>query len=177
MIRLKSLLTEISLNTLQPYATRFTWESVGRQSSEVYEARFAADDVEVVMTMLNGGHNEWYFAFLMPTASGRYGTMGSGRTTSHARSEAPGQLNYLRIIRTAGEAIMDFCNAYSPEAVNISGADSDTEKRSQKTRLYAAFVRDNAAELAAAGYTSMQRDNELWLVRQSAADATGIKDK
>jgi len=174
MIRFADLLAEITLGNIQPYARQFPWESMSN-IDDAYEARFMADGVEIVMTMMHGGDNEWYFAFLMPTA--QTNAWNSGRTTSHSKSGAVGQLNYLRLIRTAGEAILDFCTTHTPGAVNISGADSSADKESQKTRMYAAFVRDNAARLAAAGYTTMHRGDQLWLVRRSDADATGVESE
>jgi hypothetical protein len=165
-------LAEITLGNIQPYARQFPWESMSN-IDDAYESRFNADGVEIVMTMMHGGDNEWYFAFLVPTT--QTNAWNSGRTTSHTKSGATGQLNYLRLIRTAGEAVLDFCTTHAPEAINISGADSDADKESQKTRLYAAFVRDNTARLAAAGYSTMQRGDQLWLVRKSNADATGVE--
>lgn len=173
MIHLRDLLAEITLGSTSPYATQFTWEKF-TGIDDAYEARFVADGVDIVMTMMHGGEGEWYFAFLMPTA--QQNAWSSGRTTSHTKSGAAGQLNYLRLIRTVGEAIIDFCVTHAPEAVNISGADSDTDKEYQKTRLYAAFVRDNAARLSSAGYAPMQRGDQLWLVRRSNADATGVSN-
>jgi hypothetical protein len=173
MIRLRDLLAEITLGHVEPYATQFPWEPMSGIDA-AYESRFMADGVEIVMTMMHGGDDEWYFAFLMPTA--QQNAWSSGRTTSHTKSGATGQTRYIRIIRTVGEAILDFCATHSPESINISGADSDADKESQKTRLYAAFVRDAASRLSAAGYTSMQRGDQLWLVRRSTADATGVEN-
>lgn len=172
-VRLKEPLAEITMGSIAPYATQFTWESIGN-IDDAYEARFSADGIEIVFTMMHGGEGEWYFAFLMPSA--QTNAWSSGRTTSHEKSGAVGQINYLRLIRTAGEAIIDFCTTHAPEAINISGADSNTDKELQKTRLYAAFVRDNAARLSVSGYTTMQRGDQLWLVRKNTADATGVSD-
>jgi hypothetical protein len=141
-------------------------------STDQWKCAITADSSNIEFVMVHGENNEWYFAFTMPTRNANARV--AGRTTSHTKSGAIGQLNYLRLIRTAGEAILDFCANHAPESVNISGADSDSDKEHQKTRLYAAFVRDNAARLVAAGYTSMQRGDQLWLVRKSTADATGI---
>lgn len=163
-------LQEITLSAIQPYATQFVWQPMG--STDQWKCIVTADSTNIEFVMVHGEHNEWYFAFTMPTRNPNAQT--AGRTTSHTKSGAVGQLNYLRLIRTAGEAILDFCTNHAPEAVNISGADSDADKESQKTRLYAAFVRDNATRLSTAGYTSMQRGDQLWLVRKSTADATGI---
>lgn len=172
MIRLASLLREIAFGGVAPYVTQFTWELTG--STGIWECVVNADSSNVEFVMVPGENNEWYFAFTLPTRNPNSRT--ASRTTSHMKSAAVGQLNYLRLIRTAGEAILDFCVNHAPESINISGADRDADKESQKTRLYAAFVRDNASRLSAAGYTSMQRGDQLWLVRTSAADTTGIQD-
>jgi hypothetical protein len=140
---------------------------------QLYEADFDAEGVRITMNAFNGGDSEWYFAFLMPTADQRPGY--SGRTTSHARSATVAGISYLRIIRTVGEAILDFCARIAPEAINVSGADGDDAKAEQKTRLYLTFLRDNASRIAQAGYTVMHRGDGLWLVRKSRADATGVK--
>lgn len=164
-------LLEITLGATQPYATQFVWQPLG--STDQWKCAVTADSYVIEFVMVHGEHNEWYFAFTLPTRNRN--PLAAGRTTSHTKSGAIGQLNYLRLIRTAGEAILDFCANHAPEAVNISGADSDSDKESQKTRLYAAFVRDNTARLATAGYTTMQRGDQLWIVRKSSADATGVK--
>lgn len=170
MIKLHNILTEITFGAVQPYATQFVWQPMG--STDQWKCAVTADSTNIEFVMVHGENNEWYFAFTMPTRNAN--ALTAGRTTSHTKSGAVGQLNYLRLIRTAGEAILDFCTNHAPEAVNISGADSDSDKESQKTRLYAAFVRDNAARLSTAGYTTMQRRDQLWLVRRSTADATGV---
>jgi hypothetical protein len=163
-------LTEITLSAVQPYATQFTWQPMG--STDQWKCTVTADSSNIEFVMVQGLDNEWFFAFTMPTRNTN--PLFGGRTTSHTKSGAVGQLNYLRLIRTAGEAILDFCANHAPGSVNISGADSDSDKEHQKTRLYAAFVRDNWARIASAGYVSMQRRDQLWLVRRSNADATGV---
>lgn len=166
-------MAEITLGSIAPYATQIVWDAMTKPT-DAYESRFNADGVEIVMTMLHGGDNEWYFAFLMPTA--QQNAWSAGRTTSHAKSGATGQTRYLRIIRTVGEAVLDFCSTHAPEAVNVSGADSDPDKTAQKTRLYAAFIQDNASRISSIGYTMSRRGDELWLVRTQSADATGVEN-
>lgn len=170
MIKLHNILTEITFGSVQPYATQFAWQTMG--STDRWKCVVTADSTNIEFVMVHGENNEWYFAFTMPTRNPNAQT--AGRTTSHTKSGAVGQLNYLRLIRTAGEAILDFCANHAPESVNISGADSDSDKEYQKTLLYAAFVRDNWARIASAGYMSMQRRDQLYLVRRSNADATGV---
>lgn len=164
-------LLEITLGAVQPYATQFVWQPMG--STDQWKCAVMADNHNIEFVMVHGENNEWYFAFTLPTRNRNAHT--AGRTTSHMKSGAVGQLNYLRLIRTAGEAILDFCANHAPEAINISGADSDADKESQKTRLYTAFVKDNASRLSVAGYTTMQRGDQLWIVRKSTADTSGIE--
>ena len=173
MIYLRDLLAEITLGSIAPYATQFVWQPMG--STDQWKCAVTADNHNIEFVMVHGENDEWYFAFTLPTRNRNVHTAMGGRTTSHMKSGAVGQLNYLRLIRTAGEAILDFCANHAPEAINISGADSDADKESQKTRLYAAFVRDNASRLSAAGYSTMQRGDQLWIVRKSTADATGVE--
>jgi hypothetical protein len=87
---------------------------------------------------------------------------------------AKGHIDYLRLIRTVGEAIMDFCTQYAPEAVDISGGDADPAMKQKKNRIYAAFLQHNASKLAQSGYTSLRRGDSLWIMRKQNADATGI---
>jgi len=177
MIRLRDIITEITLGSVTPYATQFTWHSVS-DHSEVWEAEFQAESTRVVMNMLHGGEGDWYFAFLLPTQDA---TLGSGRTTSHAKSAGTAGASYIRIVRTVGEAVLDFCATHAPEAVSLSGADSDDDKASQKTRIYAAMLRDAAPRLAQAGYRVMHRgypkQDALWIVRTNSADSTGIENQ
>lgn len=178
MIRLKQLLTEITLGSVTPYATQFVWNLTRGAYGETYETQFSAEGTQIVLIMHNGGEGEWHFAFLLPTRDTGFG---SGRTTSNTRSTGAAGSSYIRIIRTIGEAILDFCVTHEPEAVNITGDDSDAAKAAQKTRLYLAFLRDNASRLTQIGYrVTIHPDPrsgalDVHLVRTSRADTTGIE--
>lgn len=165
MILLRDILREIAFGGITPYALQAPWHRTHRRGD--WEASIDADGVAVRMYMTLGEHNEWYFAYTMPD-------VGGGRTMTHAKSV--GGVNYLRLIRTVGEAILDFCDAHAPEAVCVTGADADDRKESQKTRIYAAFLTDNQARILSAGYVSRWQRDELWLVRTSSADTTGIEN-
>jgi hypothetical protein len=171
MIRLQDLLTEISLGGIQPYATQFTWsqEGVGH-----WETRIDADGEPIIFAFVltdarMGG--EYSFAMMSQDRSRE------GFTVSHARSAASGHVNYLRLMRTAAEAILDFARIYAPMSIDITGSDTtSTEKDLQKTRIYRGLISANATAVAAAGYTLLDRSGKLYLVRRGNADATGIRD-
>jgi len=171
MIRLQDLITEITLGGVQPYATQFTWDQQGRGH---WEARIDADGEPMVFAFVltdarQGG--EYSFAMMSQDRSRE------GFTVTHARSAAAGRINYLRLISTAAEAILDFARIYAPMSIDITGSDNtDTNKDLQKTRIYKRLLDANAAALATAGYNVLMRGGKLWLVRKSTADSTGIAD-
>jgi len=172
MIRLQDLITEITLGGIQPYATYiFTWTQEGTHH---WETRIMADGEPIIFAFVRTSHmdgGEWSFAMMSQDRSRE------GFTVSHARSAATGQLNYLRLMRTAAEAILDFARIYAPMAIDITGSDTtSTAKDLQKTRIYKGLLDANAAALATAGYTVLMRNGKLWLVRKSTADSTGIAD-
>ena len=169
MIRIKDLLAEITLGSITPYATQFVWSTYQVMGETYYESEFDADGrrIDMSMTPTRNAEQEYIFVFKTPD---KWGTT----SYSHAASSAVGQLDYLRLIRTVGEAILDFCTQYAPDSIDISGDDGDSAMRSKKTRIYAAFLQHNASRLAQAGYTFLRRGNSLWIVRKQAYDATGI---
>ena len=171
MIRLRDLLTEISIGGIRPYATQFTWTQEGMGH---WECKIDADGEPII------------FAFVLTDArmGGEYGfammsqdRSREGFTVSHARSAAAGQVNYLRLIRTAAEAILDFASIYAPMSIDVTGSDTtSTEKDLQKTRIYRGLLSANAARLASSGYTVLDRSGKLYIVRRSSADSTGIAE-
>ncbi len=172
MIRLRDILTEISLGGVQPYVTQFTWTPEGRMW---WEAKFTADGHPIVFTFVGIGTNTpgGEYAFVM-TSQDR---SGEGFTVSHSRSTARGGINYLRLLATAAEAIFDFIDTHAPGSIDVTGSDpSSTKKDLQKTHIYRGLLSANAARVATAGYTVLDRSGKLYLVRKSVADSTGIKD-
>lgn len=172
MIQLRSLLTEISIGGVQPYATQFTWTS---EVNGVYECNIDADGHPMVFAMVLTGTrlgSEYGFAMMSRDRSRE------GFTVAHHRSEARGQINYLRLMRTAAEAILDFVSVHAPVSVDVTGSDTaSVAKDLQKTRIYRGLLAANAARLAQAGYTVLDRSGKLYIVRKSTADSTGIVDK
>jgi hypothetical protein len=167
MIRLKHILTEITLGGVQPYATQFTW----RFADPHYEAAFEADGNKILFAFTEQSRADWSFGILTQTADLE------GWTVTHSRSSAVGQINYLRLMSTVAEAILDFVALKSPESIDITGSDpGSTEKDLQKTRIYKMMLQANSSRLAAAGYTWLYRSGKLWIVRKAWADASGIED-
>ena len=173
MIHLKDLLAEITMGSMTPYATQFTWRRDTVLQQTWYESEFFIDEhevgIELIPVRTQPDEREYIFQFTMPD------TFGS-KSYSHGLSAAAGQVPYVRLIATVGEALLDFCTQYAPTAVDVSGGDADLAMKQKKTRIYAAFLRDNATRLATAGYTSLMRGDNLWIVRKSTADATGIRE-
>ena len=171
MIRLQDIITEITLGSIAPYATQFVWQD-DRDWDSGFVTRVNCDGVTVVFEMgsqYSQDGEEYAFAFAMP------GSMAGEFTISHGRSHVAGQLSYLRVLRTAGEAILDFCAQYAPDAIDVTGFDTEAGTDLQKTRIYRGLLHANAAKLAAAGYGILDRSGKLYIVRKSAADATGIR--
>ena len=167
MIRLQDLITEISLGGVEPYTTQFIW----KENGDWREAEINADGVPITLAMVPEPHNEWGFAIVTPTADGH------GVTVAHAKSAARGRVNYLRLMSTVAEAILDFVAQWQPAAVDVTGSDtSSLQKDLQKTRIYRGLLAANAARLAASGYTVLDRSGKLFIVRKSTADSTGIRD-
>ena len=170
MIQLRDLLAEITMGSIAPYATQFTWLHRGERG---YETKVQCDGVTVVFGMelqYSPDGKEYAFAIAMPGGSG------SGFTVSHRLSDVPGTLSYLRVLRTAGEAILDFCAQHSPDAIDLTGFDTDAEKDLQKTRIYRNLLHANAADIASAGYVIYDQTGKLYLIARRRYDATGIED-
>lgn len=167
MIRLQDLLTEIGIGSVEPYVSNFVW----RENGEHREAEIDADGVRILFAFTPHNSREWDFAILTPTA------VLPGWTVAHARSTAPGRINYLRLMSTVAEAILDFVAAWQPESIDVTGSDTHSmEKDLQKTRIYKSMLASNAARLATSGYTWLYRNGKLWIVRKTSYDASGVSD-
>jgi len=176
MIQMRSMLWEISLSGVTPYATAFTWQSAG---GGAYEDVVSCDGISVTMIFspdisYSAERQEYSFAYMLPSQATDWG---QGTTISHQRSAAIGQLNYMRLLATVKEALLSFIAAHAPQSVDIAGDDANADKAQQKTRIYKALLDASQSEIATAGYSVMMKRNKLCLVRKSTADATGIQDK
>ena len=164
----KEPLAEITLGSIAPYATQFVW----RSKHDGYNTQVQCDSVLVEFAMESNWSRdgeEYSFVIALP------GFGGHGFTVSHAKSDVTGQLSYLRVLQTAGEAILDFCSQYAPEAVDVTGFDTESGKDLQKTRIYRGLLHANANKLAAAGYRILDRNGKLYIVSRNRYDATGIE--
>ena len=186
MIRLKDLLTEISLASVTPYATQFVWRDRWGDS-ESWEARFEAveggiDEPQmtssVMMTMTkwkssrHGDDGEWQFAYFVRTKDD------NGWTTTTRYSAASGHVNTFRLLRTIGEAIRDFANTQPDvDVIDISGSDTYDAKGAQKSRIYVELLRTNP-DLRE--FNILADGTHVYLIRKTAAgktaDSTGIED-
>ena len=165
----KEPLAEITLGSIAPYATQFVW----RSKHDGYETRVQCDGVLVEFGMESNWSRdgeEYAFVISLP------GFGGHGFTVSHAKSDVTGQLSYLRVLQTAGEAILDFCAQYAPAAIDVTGFDTESGKDLQKTRIYRGLLHANAGKLAAAGYRILDRNGKLYIVTRNRYDATGIEN-
>jgi hypothetical protein len=175
MIRLRDLITEISLASVAPYATQFVWtDRYG--DGESWQCNFEADSQPITMTMMHwkrsqhGDSGEWQFAYFVRTQDGQ------GWTTSVASSSARGALNTLRLFKTLGEAIRDFADTVpGVDVIDVTGGDGAANKETQKTRIYTELFRANP-DLAA--FNLVQGATRLFLVRKdngaARPDASGI---
>jgi hypothetical protein len=169
MIRLASLLQEIAFSGVAPYATQFTWVPNGSH----LESKTWCDGIPVLFIMepqFSGDDREEY-SFAIATRSA-----GNGYTVTHSNSTVQGQLSYIRLLRTAVEAILDFVGQWSPDAIDVTGFDTRGDKDLQKTRIYRKVLQDNMPMITSAGYRVLDRNGKLWIVRTSTADTTGIEN-
>jgi len=179
MIRLKDLLTEISLGSVTPYATQFTWKDRWGDS-ESFESVFVADSQNILMTMTkwttsrHSDSGEWQFAYFVQSGAGA----DFGWTTTTKYSDAIGQVNTFRLFKTIGEAIRDFANTQPDvDVIDITGSDMNDAKGAQKSRIYIEFLRTNP-DLRE--FNILADGRHVYLIRKTAAgktaDTTGIED-
>lgn len=164
-----NMLAEITMGSIAPYATQFVWNT----NDNSYETKVQCDGITVLFEMgsqYSREGEEYSFAIAMP------GSTGSGFTVTHAKSGVAGQLSYLRVLRTALEAILDFCAQYAPSAIDVTGFDTEADKDLQKTRIYRDLLMGNKMQLEASGYLIFYRNGKLWIVRKHAYDATGVRN-
>jgi len=184
MIRLKSLLMEIELNTVKPYATQIVWTDqvshmvIGDEylRGATYRAVVQCDGLAMKMQIdkPRGANPVYQFSFFMPKIGGPDVDGYQSYTTSASQSAATGTLNFLRVIMTCAYAIRDFTDAHDVVSLTITGGDTTTSKVAQKTRIYHSLFTANAHMFPA--YKIHLISNELYLIKKSNADASGIRD-
>ena len=186
MIRLTSLLTEISLASVTPYATQFVWRQP-HPEDDIWESDFEFEDqyldyqkIKMVMqrwrTPVPDHDYEYQFAYF--TRAGGNGWPYDGWTTSTSLSAAAGNTNVLALLKTVGLAIRDFSDQTPDcDVIDITGADSAAQKGEQKSRIYQILFRDNGMT---SGFVMKSYGGKIYLIRTGirgrTADATGVKD-
>ena len=177
MIRLASLLTEISLASVSPYATQFVWRRP-HPEDDIWECDFVADSQPIKMVMqrwrtpLPHFESEYQFAFMTRGADDR------GWSTAGGNTSASGAVNVLALLKTVALAIRDFSDQTPDcDVIDITGADAAYAKGEQKSRIYAELFRANGMT---SGFALKEYGGKLYLLRTGirgrAADATGVKD-
>ena len=184
MIRLRDILTEISLASVTPYATQFVWRQP-HPEDDIWECDFEFEDqyldyqkIKMVMhrwkTPIPDHEYEYQFAYFSRSAPGQP----TGWSTTASNSAAAGAINVLALLKTVALAIRDFSDQTPDcDVIDITGADAAYEKGEQKSRIYAELFRANGMNT---GFTMKQYGGKLYLIRTGirgrTADATGVKD-
>ena len=176
MIRLKTILTEIALNTVTPYATQIVWTDM-HQAHSTYTAEVPCDGITVKLQIDRQRRFDGYiyqYSFFMPKVGGPSADGHQSYTTAASQSAGKGALNFLRVMMTCAYAIKDFTDTHDIEILTVTGGDLMPTKVAQKTRIYPELFAANAHMFPA--YKIHLIGNELYLIKKSNADSTGIKD-
>ncbi|NBV01390.1 MAG: hypothetical protein EBS31_08205, partial [Burkholderiaceae bacterium] len=94
MIKMKDLLREITLGSVEPYATHFEWTDKWGDG-DAYECKLEADSQPILINVhywdssAIGESGEWEFAFFAKSPG--------GWTVRGDRGLAKGQVSYLRL--------------------------------------------------------------------------------
>lgn len=182
MIRLQDLITEISLASVEPYATQFVWRKP-HPDDDIWECDVEFEDrhldyqkIKMVMqrwkTPIPHFEYEYQFAFFARNAPGN----ATGWSTSATNSAAAGNVNVLALLKTVALAIRDFADQNADaNVIDVTGADSDYAKGIQKNRIYSELFRENGMNT---GFAMKEYGGKLYLIRTSingrVADATGV---
>lgn len=177
MIRLTDILTEITLGSVEPYATHFEWrDKWGDRDS--FECKFMADSQPILMNIHHFARSAfadsgtWEFAFFARAQDD------AGWTVRGDRGTAAGQVSYLRLIKTIGMALRDFIDTVpGVDVIDITGSDEGIgEKGPQKTAIYRQLLQSNPMM---SEFTFREWSGKLYMIRKniSSADATGIQDQ
>jgi hypothetical protein len=176
MIRLKSILTEISLG--QPYQTQFVWRTEAWGKSTQFDAPNTTIELLAVKGDIEstGTNNAWNLGFSTKTAEGW--TVNQRRydpaTKQYAAYSVPAA-EYMRILSTVAEAAFDFIAQQAPVTVTFEAYDSNPEKQRQKNAIYMALLRSASTRLKTMGYWwAVSQAGEVMISRKSRADASGI---
>lgn len=180
MIRLKALLTEITLGA--PYQTQFVWQDM--QWGLTTEFTTPAGTYEVLAVespYLDAQPAEWSIGFstVMPS-----GAKSVNQTSAAISWKDPGGetalitgAEYMRVLSTVAEAIFDFIAQYAPATIHFEPYDSNQTKSRQKDAIYGALLHSAKTRLLTLGYRTMRTQaGEYVISRSTRADSTGITD-
>ena len=173
MIRLQDLLREITMGSVEPYATNVTWDDSYGDAGQ-WNARFTAEEPgrepqEILMNMHHWSKSQladsgvWEFAFYTRTPR----DSGPGWTVRGDRSAAQGQVSYLRLIKTIGLALRDFARQVpGVDVIDITGSDEGMgEKGAQKSAIYRRLLDANPV---LGEFGTHEFRGKLYLVRKAA---------
>ncbi len=176
-MKLTQILQEITLGGVKPYQTRFAWKHMGWRHESSFEIAPGLQ-VEFILQEDRDADDAlrsepgYTFTFVTPREDEE-----SPRKTVHHSDAQRGRIDYLRLLATTGEALLDFCAQYSPAWIDVSAYDKYSAARSKKHTIYLGLLRANQSRLAAAGYRILvTQQNKIYLTRTSNTDSTGIKD-
>lgn len=177
MIRLASLLQEISLASVSPYATQFVWTKPHTEDA-IWECDFVAASQPIKMVMqrwrtpIPNFEYEYQFAFFTRGADDR------GWSTAASNTSASNAVNVLALLKTVALAIRDFADQTPDcDVIDVTGADAASQKGEQKSRIYQELFQANGMHT---GFAMKSYGGKLYLIRTSingrTADATGVSN-
>jgi len=180
LIRLKTLLTEITLGT--PYQTQFVWQDMQWGLTTEFTTPAGTYEVLAVESSDPDAHAEWSIGFstVMPS-----GTKSVSQTSAALSREDPSTketaritgAEYMRVLSTVAEAIFDFIAQYGPSTIHFEPYDNNETKTRQKDAIYGALLRSAHVRLLTLGYRTMRTQaGEYVISRSTRADSTGIMD-
>ncbi len=173
---MKDLLREITLGSVEPYATHFEWTDKWGDGDS-WECKFTADSQPILMNIHHfaksafADSGTWEFAFFARSQDD------AGWTVRGDRGGARGQVSYLRLIKTIGMALRDFIDTTpGVDVIDITGSDEGVgEKGPQKTAIYRQLLASNPVM---SEFDLKEFRGKLYMIRKniSRADATGVRD-
>ena len=189
MILLKTLLHEISMDTVKPYTTDFVWhgpEDFWYQDGDTYTSEIDCDGHPVMLHMEYNEHTTpqelrgvepgvWSFSFFVRSAQR------NSWTVQQDNGAIKGTINTLRLFKTIGLGLQDFvASHHSIDVIDITGADRTDAKGEQKSRVYIGFLESNPLSTGLDTYRVARYGSQVYLVRQRVLpqvpqpDASGI---
>ena len=163
MIKLIDILKEISLG--KPYQTQFNWKEDFLTASTIFPSD--STQVKIQIDGLTSDPGEYSLSFSTKNSSGEWNMSKTDPfdETSPAPSISPSE--YLKILSTIGEALIDFLTKYSPKALEIEAWDLDPAKRSQKDIIYKGLFQSNKERINNAGYDFGISNGDIRLTRKT----------